>query len=121
MVGSCCGIIEVVPERCMDGVCGLSGSGPAFVYQFIEALSDGGVNAGLPRAISTKFAAQTVLGAAKMVLESGLHPGQLKDQVASPAGTTIAGIRAAESKGLRSATIEAVTASANRSKELSNN
>ena len=110
---------EVVPERCMDGITGMCGSGVAFVFQFIEAMADGGVNAGLPRAVAAKFAAQTVLGGAKLVLESGRHPGSLKDDVTSPAGTTIAGIRAAEKAGLRSAVMEAVNAAAEKSNQLS--
>jgi len=114
-----CGVTEIVPERCMDAVTGMSGSGIAFVYQFIEALADGGVNAGLPRNVAAKFAAQTVMAGAQMVIETGRHPGSLKDDVTSPAGTTIAGIRAAERGGLRSAVIEAVTAAAVRSEELS--
>ena len=96
-----CGCIETVPERCMDGVTGMSGSGIAFVYQFIEALADGGVNAGLPRAVAAKFATQTVLAGAKMVEQTGRHPASLKDDVTSPAGTTITGLRAAEKGGLR--------------------
>ena len=107
-----------VPESQLDAVTGLSGSGPAFVYLVIEALSDGGVKAGLPRDLATSLAAQTVLGAAKMVLETGLHTGQLKDMVASPGGTTIAGIHALENKGVRGAFIDAVVAASLRSKEL---
>jgi len=107
-----------VPESLLDAVTGLSGSGPAFVYLMIEALSDGGVRVGLPRDIATTLAAQTLLGAAKMVIETGLHPGVLKDQVTSPGGTTIAGIHALEVGGLRGTLIEAVRAATARSAEL---
>jgi pyrroline-5-carboxylate reductase len=113
------GLAVDVEERLMDAVTGLSGSGPAYVYLFIEALSDGGVKMGLPRDVATRLAAQTVLGAAKMVLQTGDHPGQLKDQVTSPGGTTIAGIHALEDKAFRSAVMDAVQVSARRSKELS--
>jgi pyrroline-5-carboxylate reductase len=112
------GLAVELPESLMDAVTGLSGSGPAFVYIMIEAMADGGVRAGLPRADSLRLAAQTVLGAAAMVLGSGLHPGALKDMVASPGGTTIAGLAELERNGMRSAFIEAVHAAARRSAEL---
>ena len=112
------GIVEVIPEKLMDALTGLSGSGPAYVFQMIEALSDGGVLMGLPRKTATRLAAQTLLGSARMVLETGEHPGQLKDAVTSPGGTTIAGIHALESGGLRTALMNAVRASAIRSAEL---
>ena len=117
LMGSVGEIVEV-NEGLLDAVTGLSGSGPAYVYQFIEAMSDGGVAAGLPRDVATRLAAKTVCGAAKMVLETGKHPGELKDQVTSPAGTTIAGVRTLESNKLRSAVIEAVLAASNRANEL---
>lgn len=107
-----------VPEKLLDAVTGLSGSGPAYVYLIIEALSDGGVRMGLPRDVATTLAAQTVLGAARMVLETGKHPGTLKDAVTSPGGTTIAGLHALECGGLRGCLIDAVQAATLRSAEL---
>jgi len=112
------GAVVQVEERLMDAVTGLSGSGVAYVFVMIEALADGGVAAGLPRAAALEMAAQTALGAAKMALTSGKHPGELKDMVTSPAGTTVAGLRALERRGFRSAVIEAVRAAADRAKEL---
>lgn len=112
------GLAVEVPEKLLDAVTGLSGSGPAYVYQIIEALSDGGVRVGLPRDIATKLAAQTVLGAAQMVLTTGQHPGALKDAVTSPGGTTIAGLHALEQGGLRGILINAVQAATERSQQL---
>ncbi|MFO1063914.1 MAG: pyrroline-5-carboxylate reductase [Pirellulales bacterium] len=107
-----------VPEHLLHAVTGLSGSGPAYIYLVIEALSDAGVVQGLPRDLAVKLAAQTVFGAAKMVLETKLHTGVLRDQVTSPGGTTIAAIRELERAGVRSGIIEAVAAATERSKEL---
>jgi pyrroline-5-carboxylate reductase len=107
-----------VPERMLDAVTGLSGSGPAYGFIMIEALADGGVRMGLPRDVATLLAAQTLLGAAKMVVETGLHPGSLKDQVTSPGGTTIAGLHALEVAGIRGALMNAVQAATERAEEL---
>lgn len=115
---SAVGVAFQVKESLLDAVTGLSGSGPAYGYAIIEALSDGGVAAGLPRDISTKLAAQTMLGAAKMVLETGQHPGSLKDMVTSPGGTTIEGLHELEKGRLRGTLMNAVRAAAEKSKKL---
>ena len=107
-----------VEERLMDAVTGVSGSGPAYVWMFIEALADGGVRAGLPRALAQKLAAQTVFGAAKMMIETGQHPAALKDGVASPGGTTIAALHALEKGGFRGDVMDAVWAATQRAREL---
>jgi len=112
------GIAFCLDEKFIDAVTGLSGSGPAFVYLIIEALADGGVRAGLPRDVALALAAQTVYGSAKAVLTTKKHPGELKDQVASPAGTTIEGLAILEAAGVRGALIEAVYAAALKSTEL---
>lgn len=103
------GRTEVVPEHLMDAVVGVSGSSPAYVFMFLEAMADAAVADGMPRAQAYKFAAQSVLGSAKLMLETGKHPGELKDMVCSPAGTTIQAVRVLEEKGFRSAVIEAQT------------
>jgi pyrroline-5-carboxylate reductase len=112
------GRVSRVEEKLLDAVTGLSGSGPAYAYVMVEALADAGVLMGLPRALSLELAAQTLAGAAEMVLQTGAHPAQLKDMVASPGGTTIAGIEALENGGLRAALINAVRAATERSQEL---
>jgi len=112
------GKIHEVKETQLNAVTGVSGSGPAYIFQVIEAMADGGVLAGLPRNIAQDLAAQTVMGAAKMVLETGKHPGQLKDGVTSPGGTTIAAVRVLENSGVRAAFINAVKAAAERGEEL---
>lgn len=109
-----------VKESQLDAVTGLSGSGPAYIFVLIDALADGGVRMGLPRAMALKLAAQTVKGAATMVLETGTHPGVLKDQVCSPGGTTIAAVEALEKNGFRAAAISAVVAATTKSMEMRN-
>lgn len=115
---SACGRTIVLPEPLMDAVTGISGSGPAYVYMFIEALADAGVRQGLPRDIAYTLSAQTLLGAAKMVLETGQHPGALKDAVTSPGGTTIEAVYALEKAGLRGAVMDAVDACARKASQM---
>ena len=112
------GRYEVVPESLMDAVIAVSGSSPAYVFMFIEAMADAAVAEGMPRPQAYQFAAQAVLGSAKMVLETGKHPGELKDMVCSPAGTTIAAVKVLEEKGFRSAVIEAMEACAEKNRSL---
>lgn len=112
------GLLDPLPERLIDAGSAVAGCGPAFADLFVEALADGGVACGLPRQKAQLYAAQMLLGAAKLILESGQHPGQLKDAVCSPGGSTIAGVRALERQGFRSACMEAVTAAYEKSTEL---
>ena len=112
------GVVEMIPEHLLDAACGLSGGGPAYVAMFIEAMADGGVKQGLPRATAYRLAAQTCLGTAKMILEKGIHPGELKDMVCSPAGTTIEGVRILEQNGFRSAVFEALNGAAEKGKKM---
>jgi len=112
------GISEVIPESQMDAFCALAGSSPAYVFMYLEALADAGVKAGLPRDKAYKFAAQSTLGSAKLMLDTGKHPGVLKDMVCSPAGTTIEAVQALEEGGFRATVMEAVEACINRSREL---
>lgn len=110
--------VEVISEHLMNVVTAVSGSSPAYVFMFIEAMADAAVAEGMPRTQAYKFAAQAVLGSAKMVLETGKHPGELKDMVCSPAGTTIEAVRVLEQKGFRSAVIEAMKACTDMAKKL---
>lgn len=114
----CFGKVHVVPENLMDVVVSVSGSSPAYVFMFIEAMADAAVADGMPRAQAYEFAAQSVMGSAKLMLETNLHPGVLKDMVCSPGGTTIEAVRVLEEKGMRSAVIEAMKACTKKSKEL---
>ena len=115
----CFGQAEQIAEPMIHPVVGVSGSAPAYVFMFIEAMADAAVLGGMPRAQAYKFAAQAVMGSAKMVLESGEHPGALKDMVCSPGGTTIEAVRVLEEKGFRSAVIEAITQCMEKSEKLS--
>lgn len=115
---NCVGKAQEVPEKLMDVVVGISGSSPAYVFMFIEAMADAAVEMGMPRKQAYDFAAQAVLGSAKLLLETGKHPGELKDMVCSPAGTTIAAVHVLEEKGMRAAVMEAVVRCIERSKEL---
>lgn len=112
------GRASVVPERLMDVVVGVSGSSPAYVFMFIEAMADAAVAGGMPRQQAYEFAAQAVLGSAKLVLETGIHPGQLKDMVCSPGGTTIEAVKVLEEKGFRAAVMDAVEACIKKSKDM---
>lgn len=112
------GEVEVVPEKLIDAVVAVSGSSPAYVFMMIEAMADAAVKEGMPRTQAYKFAAKAVMGSAKMVLETGIHPSELKDMVCSPGGTTIEAVKVLETKGFRSALMDAMEACANRSREL---
>lgn len=110
------GKASIIPERLMDAFIGVAGSSPAYVFMFIEAMADGAVAAGMPRKQAYEFAAQSVLGSAKLMLETGMHPGELKDMVCSPAGTTIEAVKVLEEKGFRAAVIDAVESCVNKAK-----
>lgn len=112
------GKASVIPERLMDAFIGVAGSSPAYVFMFIEAMADGAVAAGMPRGQAYEFAAQAVLGSAKLVLETGKHPGELKDMVCSPGGTTIEAVRVLEEKGFRAAVMDAVEACVNKCRNV---
>ena len=112
------GIVDPVPEHLVDAGCAITGCGPAFAYMFMEALADGGVKCGLPRAKAIRYAAQMLAGSAEMVLQSGKHPEQLKDDVCSPGGSTIAGVDALEQRGFRGSCIAAVDAAFEKTRQL---
>ena len=112
------GLLDDLPEHLIDAASAVSGCGPAYVYMFVEALADGAVKCGVPRAKAIRYAAQMLLGSAELVLESGEHPGALKDAVCSPGGSTIAGVAALEDRGFRGAAMAAVEAAYKRTKEL---
>ena len=113
-----CGLLDELEERLIDAASALSGSGPAYMYVFLEALADGAVACGIPRAKAMEYAAMTMVGAAEMVLTTGAHPGALKDAVCSPGGSTICGLQALEQHGFRSAAMDCVIATYNRNKDL---
>ena len=115
---SACGMAEVVPENLMDAVVGVSGSSPAYVFMMIEAIADAGVKGGMQRGQAYRFAAQAVMGSAKLMLDTGLRPGELKDMVCSPAGTTIDAVQVLEEGGMRAAVMKAVDACIQKSKKL---
>lgn len=112
------GLAQEVPERLIDAVAGVSGCSPAYVFMFMEALADGAVEAGMPRKQAYTFAAQAVMGSAKLMLETGMHPGELKDMVCSPAGTTIEGVRVLEESGFRGAVMNAVRATVEKAENM---
>lgn len=112
------GKASILPERLIDAFIGVAGSAPAYVFMFIEAMADAAVLAGMPRKQAYEFAAQSVLGSAKMVIETGMHPGELKDMVCSPAGTTIEAVKVLEEKGMRAAIIDAIDACVNKSRNM---
>ena len=113
------GVVQVLPERLFDAVVAVSGSSPAYVYMFIEAMADGAVRLGMPRKMAIQAAAQAVLGSAKMVLTTGEHPAALKDNVCSPGGTTIEAVQSLEKNGFRSAVLEAMDACARKNRKMS--
>ena len=113
-----CGRLDALDEKLIDAAAALSGAGPAFMYMFIEALADGAVACGIPRAKAYEYAAATMAGSAELVLSSGQHPGALKDAVCSPGGSTIAGVRVLEENGFRGAAMDCIIAACQRNKEL---